>query len=38
MEQAIDCLRQSGQIKAADRFERDLGLPLDVLRQAQRDD
>ncbi|MFJ9083847.1 hypothetical protein ACIRL3_15600 [Streptomyces sp. NPDC102384] len=38
MEQAIDCLRQSGQTKAADRFERDLGIPLEVLRQAQRDD
>ncbi|MFJ8954295.1 hypothetical protein ACIRO1_29790 [Streptomyces sp. NPDC102381] len=38
MEGAIDCLRQSGQTKAADRFERDLGIPLEVLRQAQRDD
>ncbi|GAA1375974.1 hypothetical protein [Streptomyces beijiangensis] len=38
MEQAIGCLRQSGQTTAADRFERELGVPLEALRQAQRDD
>jgi len=37
MEQAIGCLRQTGQTKAADRFERELGIPLEALRQAQRD-
>lgn len=38
MEQAIGCLRQAGQAKAADRFERELGVPLETLRQAERDD
>lgn len=38
MEQAIGCLRQNGQTTAADRFERELGIPLETLRQAQRDD
>ncbi|MFJ9565971.1 hypothetical protein ACIRQQ_38760 [Streptomyces fuscichromogenes] len=37
-EQAISCLRQAGQTKAADRFERELGIPLETLRQAERDD
>ncbi|MFH9712881.1 hypothetical protein ACH4MW_36960 [Streptomyces luteogriseus] len=37
MEQAIGCLRQTGQTKAAARFERELGVPLEALRQAQRD-
>ncbi|MFF9171768.1 MULTISPECIES: hypothetical protein [unclassified Streptomyces] len=37
MEQAIGCLRQAGQSKAADRFERELGIPLETLRQAERD-
>ncbi|MEU6578280.1 hypothetical protein [Streptomyces sp. NPDC046805] len=37
-EQAIGCLRQAGQTKAADRFERELGIPLETLRQAERDD
>lgn len=38
MEQAIGSLRQAGQAKTADRFERELGVPLETLRQAERDD
>ncbi|MFJ8536830.1 hypothetical protein [Streptomyces sp. NPDC093591] len=38
MEQAIGCLRQTGQAKAADRFERELGIPLEALRQAPHED
>ncbi|MFG2803663.1 hypothetical protein [Streptomyces pseudovenezuelae] len=38
MEQAIGSLRQAGQTRAADRFERELGIPLETLRQAERDD
>ncbi|MGK5695571.1 hypothetical protein ACSNOJ_22210 [Streptomyces sp. URMC 128] len=38
MEQAIGRLRQAGQTKDADRLERELGIPLEVLRQAQRVD
>ncbi|MGC0334884.1 hypothetical protein RKD23_007961 [Streptomyces sp. SAI-170] len=38
MEQAIGCLRQAGQTRAADRFERELGIPLETLRQAERAD
>ncbi|QLH19307.1 hypothetical protein [Streptomyces sp. Rer75] len=38
MEQAIGCLRHAGQTKAADRLERELGIPLETLRQAERDD
>lgn len=38
MEQAIGCLRQAGQVRAADRFERELGIPLETLRHAERDD
>ncbi|MFD9865006.1 hypothetical protein [Streptomyces alboflavus] len=38
MEQAIGCLRQAGQAKAADRFEQELGIPLKALRQAERND
>jgi hypothetical protein len=38
MEQAIGSLRQAGQAKTADRFERELGIPLETLRQAERDD
>ncbi|MBX7554371.1 hypothetical protein K1Y78_42130 [Streptomyces sp. tea 10] len=37
MEQAIGCLRHAGQTRAADRFERELGIPLETLRQAERD-
>lgn len=38
MEQAVGFLRQGGQAAAADRFERELGVPLETLRQAGRDD
>ncbi|GAA4027113.1 hypothetical protein GCM10022232_86080 [Streptomyces plumbiresistens] len=38
MEQAIGCLRQAGQAKTADRFERELGIPLETLRQAEGND
>ncbi|MGW7276263.1 hypothetical protein ACWGH5_37900 [Streptomyces sp. NPDC054864] len=37
MEQAIDTLRQAGETKAGDRFERELDIPLETLRQADRD-
>jgi len=32
MEEAIGCLRQAGQTTAADRFARELGIPLETLR------
>ncbi|MCD7444740.1 hypothetical protein K4B79_41880 [Streptomyces lincolnensis] len=38
VEQAIGCLRQAGQAKTADRLERELGIPLETLRHAERDD
>ncbi|WP_328681179.1 hypothetical protein OG905_36335 [Streptomyces sp. NBC_00322] len=38
MEQAVGCLRHAGQTRAVDGLERELGIPLETLRQAERDD